>query len=304
MPSTTEGFHSGELLVQHRAGVADDAARLEGMLGEADIDARTGAWLARRTFAAFTARDAAGRLWTIPLAGEPGFLRGAGTTLAVAAGPAGFGPLASLTVGSPAALIVIDFPSRRRFRINGAVVAITAEGLRIEAVETFGNCPAYIPGREVVAAARPAAARPAQPGLNAYGRAIVENVDSFFLGTAHPTRPADTSHKGGRPGFVRVEEDGSIWWPDYSGNNMFNSLGNLAENPEASALFVDYDHGVALHLSGTAVLEWIEPGVVGDDDGTGRRVRFRIEQAVLAPAALRAVTEPNPSPANPLLREQ
>lgn len=139
--------------------------------------------------------------------------------------------------------------------------------------------------------------------MNAYGRAIVESADTFFLGTAHPTRAADTSHKGGRPGFVRVDADGTLWWPDYSGNNMFNSLGNLAENPEASALFLDYEHGVALHLTGTAALEWTEPDIGGDDDGTGRRIRFRIGQAVLAPSHLRTYGDPVPSPANPALRD-
>lgn len=146
-------------------------------------------------------------------------------------------------------------------------------------------------------------ARAAEPGLNAYGQAIVVSADIFFLGTAHPGRGADTSHKGGRPGFVRVDPHGSLWWPDFSGNNMFNSLGNLTENPEAALLFPDYAHGVALHLSGTAALEWTEPGVAGDDDGTGRRVRFRIEQALPAPSQLRTLGEPAVSPAYPALRE-
>lgn len=304
--TAARGFHSGELLVQHRAGVADDAARLEGMLGEAHIDGRTARFLAERNFAAMTARDGDGRLWTVPLLGAPGFLHGAGNVLEVAAAPGGFGPLATLAVGNPVALIVIDFPTRRRFRINGTVAALGADGLRVEASEAFGNCPAYIQGRDLepVGNASPAATRPASPGLNAYGQAIVEAADTFFLGTAHPGRGADTSHKGGRPGFVRVDSDGTLWWPDYSGNNMFNSLGNLEENPEAALLFLDYAHGVALHLSGTAALEWTAPGLAGDDDGTGRRVRFHVEQAMPAPSQIRASAEPVPSPANPVLREE
>lgn len=62
---------------------------------------------------------------------------------------------------------------------------------------------------------------------------------------------ADASHRGGAPGFVRVDESG-FWWPDYPGNNLFNSLGNLAVNPEAALLFFHFTAGRILHLSGTA----------------------------------------------------
>lgn len=305
MVDTTHGFHSGELLVQQRAGLAEDAARLEGMLGEAHLDGGPAQFLAARTFAALTARDGAGRLWTIPVVGAPGFVQGSGQVLEIAAAPAGFGPLADLAPGGSAALIVVDFPTRRRFRINGTVAAVAAGGVRIEASEAFGNCPAYIRGRELEPAGGDASTAPraAEAGLAAYGQAIVQGADTFFLGTAHAARGADTSHKGGRPGFVRVDPEGTLWWPDYSGNNMFNSLGNLTENPEASLLFLDYAHGVALHLSGTAALEWTEPGVAGDDDGTGRRIRFRIEQALLAPSHVRTVAEPAKSPVYPALRE-
>ena len=84
-------------------------------------------------------------------------------------------------------------------------------------------------------------------------------------------------------------DDGSLWWPDYSGNNMFNSLGNLADNPEAALLFLDFTTGEVLELSGTAELEWIERGAPGDDNDTGRRIRFRptARGSVHGPAAIR-----------------
>ena len=73
---------------------------------------------------------------------------------------------------------------------------------------------------------------------------------------------------------MRVEDDGTLWWPDYPGNNMFNSMGNLAENAEAALLFVDFDGGTALHLTGRAEVACIDESSPGDDGGTGRRVRF------------------------------
>ena len=58
---------------------------------------------------------------------------------------------------------------------------------------------------------------------------------------------------------------------------MFNSLGNLEVDSSAALLFVDFESGAGLQVSGTAALEWITPGAAGDDGGTGRRVRFTIE---------------------------
>jgi hypothetical protein len=107
---------------------------------------------------------------------------------------------------------------------------------------------------------------------------LIARADTFFLGTTHPERGTDASHRGGPPGFVRVERS-SLWWPDYAGNNMFNSLGNLATDPTAALLFLDFSTGATLHLSGTARLEWTTPEEDGDDAGTGRRVRFTLEQA-------------------------
>ncbi len=133
--------------------------------------------------------------------------------------------------------------------------------------------------------------------LSAEDGALIARADTFFLGTVHPNRGADASHRGGTPGFVRV--DGSqLWWPDYPGNNMFNSLGNLAVDDSAALLFFDFAAGRALQVSGTAVLEWTGPGTAGDDGGTGRRVRVRPEAVVASDPGLRA-QPPVASPYNP-----
>ena len=76
---------------------------------------------------------------------------------------------------------------------------------------------------------------------------LIANADTFFLGTIHPSRGADASHRGGPPGFVRVDGN-RLWWPDYPGNNMFNSFGNLAVDPSAALLFIDFDTGTALQF--------------------------------------------------------
>jgi uncharacterized protein len=293
--TTQRRFHPGELEVQRRAGVAREAARLEGMLAAPRLDGGAANFLARREFAVITACDAAGRLWTSPLLGPAGFLEAHGSTLDVHAAVPSADPLAELPISQEAGLIAIEFAIRRRFRVNGIVTRADTHGLTIDADQAYGNCPAYIQQRvfehverldragRIVGDDRVESGE-ARGGLTDEARSLVRRSDTFFLGTVHPERGADTSHKGGLPGFVRIERD-ELWWPDYAGNNMFNSLGNITANPEASLLFADFVTGQTLQLSGTAELQWIALGSAGDDGDTGRRVRFR-PSAVVAGAAL------------------
>ncbi len=109
---------------------------------------------------------------------------------------------------------------------------------------------------------------------------MIETADTFFLGTTHATAGNDASHRGGAPGFVRVADEGQLWWPDYPGNNMFNSFGNLAADPTAALLFLDFRAGVILQLSGTATVCWDDVSAGGDDAPTGRRVEFVARRVV------------------------
>lgn len=305
MPNTiTRGFHPGELAVQRRAGVGSDAARLEGMLAPAHMSGGAAKFLAQREFAVLTGRDRTGRLWSSPLLGPEGFLDAGATTLDVHATPAEGDPLHDLPIGQPVGLIAVEFAIRRRFRVNGTLAAAGRQGLSIAAEQAFGNCPAYIQQRDLVIAGdspRPAGDPVQADTLSAEDKHVITSADTFFLGTAHPARGSDTSHKGGLPGFVRVDGP-DLWWPDYAGNNMFNSLGNVAINPEAALLFIDFTTGGTVHLSGTAELEWTEIGAPGDDDGTGRRVRFHPERVVSTGGLPVHAYEAEPSPHNPRLR--
>ncbi|MDG6108518.1 pyridoxamine 5'-phosphate oxidase family protein [Dactylosporangium aurantiacum] len=273
-------FHEGELAVQERAGVRQAAARLTGMLAPGGIGRGAGGWLAERTLAVLSARDRAGRLWASALTGPPGFLDGAGPRLRVHAFLTPGDPLHDLPVGQRVGLIAIDFATRRRMRVNGTLSFVDpagpASGLTVEVAEAFGNCPQYIQPRRLAGPAGSAAAPvfAPLPALTAADAALVAGADTFFLGTAHPQRGADASHRGGPRGFLRVE-GGDLWWPDYPGNNMFNSLGNLAADPSAALLVPDFRTGRTLHLSGSATVEWTAPGTGAADEITGRRVRFR-----------------------------
>ncbi|MEU0558383.1 pyridoxamine 5'-phosphate oxidase family protein [Dactylosporangium sp. NPDC006015] len=299
-------FHEGELSVQERAGVRFEAARLSGMLAPGGLSRGAGGWLAERTLAALTGRDRDGRLWVSALTGPPGFLAGLGQTLRVAAVPAPGDPLHDLPAGQRVGLIAIDFATRRRMRVNGVLSGTLSGtltgaggGLTVDVAEAFGNCPQYIHPRRLTSAPMPAGGVPGTftvtEALTADGEATIRGADTFFLGTTHPDRGADASHRGGPRGFLRAG-DGGLWWPDYPGNNMFNSLGNLATDPSAALLVPDFATGRTLQLSGTAAVEWTEPGTGAPDEVTGRRVRFHPAAVVTGehPALVAAADVPDP----------
>jgi uncharacterized protein len=278
---STSGFHEGELAMQQRAGVRAEADHLAGMLAPARLDGGPARFLGERTFAALTGRDPAGRLWTSPLVGPPGFLEGAATTLRIHALPPTGDPLRDLPDGLPVGLIAMDFARRRRIRVNGVLAARHAEGLRIDVDQAFGNCPKYIRPRHLEADDAPAEHDMSAPGtaLSAAQAGLLGRAETFFLGTTHPDRGVDTSHRGGPPGFLRVEGD-TLWWPDYPGNNMFTSFGNLAVDDTAAVLVPDFVAGATVQISGRAAVHWVAPGSDGDGGGTGRRVRFAVRRVV------------------------
>jgi hypothetical protein len=297
------GFHAGELAVQRQAGVEQEAARLAGMLEPARLRGGLAGFLADRTFAVLAARDQGGRLWASPLTGTPGYLAVTSlTTLQVTAAIPAADPLHALPAGQQVGMIAVEFATRRRVRLNGKLAGSADGRLLVEVEQAFGNCPQYIqqrtlapdgPGRDPSRGeSRQAAA------LSAADAELIRGADTFFLGTTHPDGGADVSHRGGRPGFVRVEGN-RLWWPDYPGNNMFASFGNLAVNPEAALLFIDFGTGTTLHLSGTAGVGWDRSGAPGDDGHTGRYGHFDLRRLVASRSLGMREVAHRAYPANP-----
>jgi predicted pyridoxine 5'-phosphate oxidase superfamily flavin-nucleotide-binding protein len=276
------GFHEGEVATQRRAGVEAEAKRLETMLDATGLSGGAAQFLASQRFAAFSGRDRDRVLWVSPLSAQPGFLRGAGDTLQIAAAPRRGDPLHQIAIGQQIGLIAIDFATRRRMRVNGVLVETDSGTMTVRVDQAYGNCPQYIHRRDVntAAIAAPSSSRRRATTLTAADQAMIEQSDTFFLGTTHPTRGSDASHRGGPAGFVRVDSGDRIWWPDYPGNNMFNSFGNLMVDDEAALLFIDFATGATLHVSGTAQVQWTSPGTDGDDGGVGRRVAFSVRSVV------------------------
>ena len=310
MTSTPEfadvGFHAGELAVQLAAGVARDAARLSRMLEPVALTGGIARFLRDRTFLVISGRDASGRLWTSPLVGPPGFLEVlSDTALAVQAMIPADDPLRGLAAGQKIGMTAVDFATRRRVRINGTLSVIGGDRLLIEVEQAYGNCPKYIQERILAPDTLDRDGRdPIRHGdaLEPQDCELIRAADTFFLGTANLERGADASHRGGPPGIVRVADRG-LWWPDYPGNNLFNSFGNLAVSPATALLFFDFTTGRTLHLSGTTEIEWGKPGRPGDDGHTGRIARFTLQRLVAGHLLPARETTHHPYARNPALTD-
>jgi predicted pyridoxine 5'-phosphate oxidase superfamily flavin-nucleotide-binding protein len=107
-------------------------------------------------------------------------------------------------------------------------------------------------------------------------RAFIGRQSFFFLATADADGRPDCSYKGGAPGFVRVVAANTLAFPNYDGNGMFRSLGNIVANPAVGLLFIDFERGNRLRVNGRAALD-LEDELKGEWPGAQAVVRVRAE---------------------------
>jgi uncharacterized protein len=182
-------------------------------------------------------------------------------------------------------MLVIHLATRHRVRLNGTASVRPDEHIILTTEQVYGNCPQYIQARTVVGEHAPVhtSAR-TTTHLEARQQGWLAAADTCFLATAHPQAGADASHRGGKPGFMRMEGERQLLFPDYAGNNMFNSLGNITAYPQAGLLVPDFHTGAALQLSGTARILW-DDRHIQEFPGAQRLVEFDIERVIELPQA-------------------
>jgi predicted pyridoxine 5'-phosphate oxidase superfamily flavin-nucleotide-binding protein len=291
-------FHPGEIAVQKHVGVREQARELEGMYRDA-IPAGVAALLEQHPFAVLSSQDAAGNLWASPLAGPAGIFS-VPDKYDVRIDLARLDPRLdpALVHGDLAGLLVIDFDRRLRIRINGKLHR-EAETLTLRVSQFYGNCKKYIARRVPTKVDGGTGSPQAVPGraLSESHRALIARADTFFIATQHAESGADASHRGGRPGFVITPDAHTLTWPDYRGNNLFNTIGNLETDPRAGLLFIDFESGTSLQLTGKAKVDF---GDASTGAPTGRRMRFDISAArELLPSSALRYTLIEPFPYNP-----
>jgi len=185
----------------------------------------------------------------------------------------------AIAAGSSIGVVAIDFATRRRNRVNG-IVHPTGPGFSLEVREAFGNCPKYIHAYTPLPDGPVSREKPrTSDRLDDRQKRWIEQAETLFLGTTHPDAGADASHRGGAPGFVRVTGPRELVWGDYSGNRLFQSLGNTAVHPSAGLLFLEPETGSLLQLTGSLDIDW-SPEAAATIPGAERILRFSIAEIV------------------------
>lgn len=154
----------------------------------------------------------------------------------------------------------LDLANRRRNRLHGKVERVGDDFIMIKVSQSYGNCPKYISLRDIHARDEKVSDGDAtsQMGLSDEAHRIIKEADTFFIasnyddGSNSEYEGGDISHRGGKKGFVTVEDNNTLVIPDFQGNYLFNTFGNLLIDDRTGLLFVDFETGDLLHLKGKA----------------------------------------------------
>lgn len=279
-------WHPGELAVQRRAGVQEQMAELGQRLIRDYMPEQHREFFAGLEIIYLGGTDGAGKLWAIPVAGEPGFVASPDPkTLTIDL--KGMSPalqLVDFSVGQAIGLLGIQLSTRRRNRLNGKITAAREGRLTVAVQQSFGNCPKYINQRELLPLPHTEEARRGHfRDWSDAAQQLVTRADTCFIASINssggPNRAVgiDLSHRGGSPGFIHFDALGRLIIPDYRGNNFFNTLGNLSVDSRAGLLFVDFATGDIMTLSMTAEVLWRKTSS-GENGDTDRAIRLTLQE--------------------------
>jgi hypothetical protein len=248
-------FHAGERAAQAHAGVASPRAAIRDWMPD-----QHRMFFAALPFVLAATTDDEGWPVATILAGPPGFVASPDPgTLRIAAMPDHDDPAGPwFKPGAAIGLLGIDLATRRRNRANGVIAVATDHALVVAVMQSFGNCPQYIHVRDMHEAAAGPSVPELMDHLDPAAREAITATDTLFVATTGGDEGVDISHRGGKPGFVRIDGD-TLTIPDFAGNRYFNTLGNMLLDPRAALLITDFTSGDVLHVQGRTEIVWDVP---------------------------------------------
>ena len=250
MSQIVDPYHEGELTVQTRMGEESRAVANAAII-RSTADHGTARNFAQADIAAFTTR-LEGNLRIDLCSGPTGFADHVGPSTVqfecdhtlprtLIEGVKQTGLVGGVSVG---------FAARQRARVNGTGFIVDDSTLQIEAGEVFFNCTKFISTRTIIE-------HDTTDDLSVDAVALVERADMFFIGSHHPERGLDATHRGGNAGFLR-HDGATLSWTEYPGNGMYQTMGNLVHHPEIAVIVPDLVTGTLAHFHGVARIEFGE----------------------------------------------
>ncbi|GEA12043.1 pyridoxamine 5'-phosphate oxidase family protein [Alteromonas sp. KUL49] len=293
-------FHGGEQAVHARLGITKQVAMYDRFIRRAMPDQHR-TFFSDLPYVIIGAVDEQGFPWAMPVF-DPYQGKGlshqqfidspSSTRLVVNALP----PVAkalgvSLEQNDRVGVLGIQLSTRRRNRMNGVVSQRDDGGFELEVDQSFGNCPKYIQVRDlqwrddIPLLVSPDTSEVRPDLLSERAREFIELADTFFIAsrsedlTQDARHGVDVSHRGGKPGFVKVGAN-KLVFPDYSGNKFFNTVGNIEADGRVGLFFPDFAGSNALYLSGRAEIVWEGAEVTGFK-GAERLISVTVERWAL-----------------------
>lgn len=280
-------FHSGEIAVQARLGIDGKMLAIGQRVIRGFMPEQHQRFYEQLPMILVGSVDVDGQPWASVLWGTQGFIRALSpTTLYVAARPHGGDPFeAALQSGAALGMLGIELQTRRRNRVNGRVTELVEGGFILSVEQTVGNCAKYIQTRELESsgASLGTPALEKMSALDAEAVGLIADTDTLFIAShvagAGNASGCDVSHRGGRPGFIVVEGERQLLVPDYAGNGLFMTIGNLQLDARAGLLIIDFASGDLLSIAGRVEVLW-DAKEFSHLPGAERAWRFHIDQVV------------------------
>eukprot|EP00208_Stichococcus_sp_RCC1054_P001207 CAMPEP_0206146014 /NCGR_PEP_ID=MMETSP1473-20131121/29247_1 /ASSEMBLY_ACC=CAM_ASM_001109 /TAXON_ID=1461547 /ORGANISM="Stichococcus sp, Strain RCC1054" /LENGTH=576 /DNA_ID=CAMNT_0053542437 /DNA_START=347 /DNA_END=2074 /DNA_ORIENTATION=+ len=312
--TTPSPYHRGEMAVQDRLGTRLLAERIGRASVRDYLNDQAKAFFNELPLLFVGSRCPDGNMWATALAGQPGFIAPTDDHHLAVQLRQTYGDPVVFRPGDYVGGVGVMLHNRRRNRLNCRVESNEGGEMVMRVVESFGNCPKYIQVRDIAVDDEKLTTlgtenRVVTHGTTALGpeqRAFIQRSDTLLIASGHEQvrngedgiSGCDCNHRGGSPGFVQVHGDGTLKWPDFVGNNLFQTLGNMEVNPHIGLLFIDFDTGDTLQLTGNGSVLWDERSL----PGAQRTMKFDTVKWVHVLGALPITTRGpvQPSPYNPL----
>ena len=287
-------FHDGEHLIQDQLGVREALAPFAERVIRDHIVEQHSSFYAQLPMLNIGALDETGQPWATASFGKPGFVSSPdGKTLSVESEILLASEL-NLQADRTDKIAILGLQpyTRRRNRLNGHVVSRTQRGFSIAVDQSFGNCPQYIQKRALEWRVAQLADRTirSNEGISNDIALEIRSSDTFFIASRtkvindDPRHGVDVSHRGGRPGFVGIDGD-TLFFPDFRGNNYFNTLGNIASYSRVGLFFPNFETGNAVFVAGEAQIIWDDERVASFN-GAQRIVEVKIKRSLMVSNAL------------------
>lgn len=292
-------FHYGEQTLQSRVGKRDKMEVFGRKAIRSFMPEPHRAFYSKLPFIMVGSVDNEGWPWASIIPGKPGFIQSPSeTTLEIRTQVIKGDPInKSLKIsGTQLGLLGIELNTRRRNRVNGRISQLGENRITFKVDQSFGNCPQYIQHRSVdyiynIGEVGPNYKKQRFTNLDKSASSLIESADTFFVssyiqvGERSEVEGVDISHRGGRPGFVKIDKN-TLTIPDFSGNNLFNTLGNFLINPKAGLIFIDFTTGEILMLTGTVELLWDQLDEISYFKGAQRAWKFTLQYGIKLKDAL------------------